>query len=856
MKDLAINHISIKQSILSDLVNAKELEQDSRVKVSLLNNAFVFPVPLSFDVEEFAKQLLSFVNDQLNASAKPVKYGDDIYSVEFSPIGLGLMKKAAVFCLLDSHVYINIVPVKEIENPNYTEGRISELLSSGKTGKIYEFTENYILGLYPEAISATTKPQGRYFYSTDIGVAPILASHLEDGELILAKLDIYRIDSSRSNAQTTEMDSAFYLSTTNGSYLFVLDKNLQEKYIETLSAETMTVKAQIGRDPVSCGSTKWLSNRDNDFLFDEVSRANNLGAQDKLLTFSQLHFNLGDTQGDREYASRLIEVYAQNENTHFARFAAKFVEFCVSMGGESAVINKILAIQLMECANSMFSEDNFENKVCQFISGYKFTATELASLIFVVSRAHYRVDDTEKFASMFVELKNKYFNVDADSLNRSFVCVSVAKKLNMLGERKSAAKFADEALSLCGDMSTTMLAPGLDTTPDQPYSGASLRYAALEELYKAAQTDKERYKFALEMAVLKPLIEGNLSNAIKYSPDDSVKARLQAAMSVFDVERYNNFSYTTTSSLEGRFSKISQSSYMPRCTERRMAYSGFENWLAKVTPDKSISSVKSYGELVDTNNFHLLYEFDESLSKYFDLDVDVFVIPRRNQGVISNDDGESRYVIIDAELLDTENTNYMNGSELLFVMAREFASIRLGLSRLTCHPQWRNYSVNGVHSQDVISLFAPEPSFISGQSARYTRLVRFGKLLSVDNYFNFEIDDTTKAADMLEATIKVVQYAGEQPVNIKEIEYSALSQLTAMIADRAGLLVSGNLVTSIKAMIHNDSQIKGGAVFCESDTVAAMACSRGTDDRPLNYDFAMRLNALLSFYISDDYKIK
>jgi hypothetical protein len=49
MKNLATNHIAIKQSILSGLVNEKDLQQDARIKIGMLNNAIVFPVPYSFD---------------------------------------------------------------------------------------------------------------------------------------------------------------------------------------------------------------------------------------------------------------------------------------------------------------------------------------------------------------------------------------------------------------------------------------------------------------------------------------------------------------------------------------------------------------------------------------------------------------------------------------------------------------------------------------------------------------------------------------------------------------------------------------------------------------------------------------
>ncbi|MCR5454258.1 MAG: hypothetical protein K6F33_04660 [Bacteroidales bacterium] len=857
MKNLATNHIAIKQSILSGLVNEKDLQQDARIKIGMLNNAIVFPVPYHFYFNDFAKALLSYINDTLHSSATAEEYGEDMQSIVFSPIGLGLMKKAVVFSLIDSHLYINIVPAKEIENPNFSEGKISELLSAGKVDKIYQFTEDFIMKLYPEAVANTVKPQGRYFYSTGPGIAPILASHIEDGEIVLAKLDIYRIDASKSNAQTSEVDSAFYVSTTKGSYLFVLDKNLQEKYIETLSTDPMKVKAEIGRDPVTCGSTKWMTNRDNDFLFDEVSRAHTLEPQDKLLMFSQLHYNMGENLEDREYASHLINIYAENDGSPFAKFAAKMIEFSVSLSGKSEVINKVLAMQLIEYANSLLSDNEFEKKIVAFVGQFNFSSLELMSIIFVISRIKKQYDDVKAFVEMMTALKKRFFECNNDSLDRAFVCISIAKKLNAIGAHKDAGKMAEEALDLCGDMSAATLAPGLHTTPDMPYAGPSLQYAALEELYAAAESDKDRYKFAIEMAMLKPLIESNLSNAIKFVQNDDIKMRLNVAMSVFDTERFANYSYSSSQALEGKFSKIKPSTFMPACMGRKKTFSHFEDWVARVNPDKSISSVKSYGELVNTNNYHLLFEFDENLTKYFETDVDVFILAKRNQGIISNDDGDTKYIIIDAELLDTDNANYMNGSELLFEMAREFASLRLGLSRLTCHPQWRNYSVNGVHSQDVISIFAPEPDFISSEVHRYTRILRFGELMSADNYFNFDIDNATSAAEILEQTINTLKFAGNSPDNIKEAEYAALSLLTAMIADRAGLVVSGNLVTSIKAMIHNDSQLKGSnADLSAEGTVASISCTRGTDGRPINYDFAMRLSALLSFYISTDYKNK
>lgn len=853
MKDLSINHISIKQSILSDLVNANNNDSNTKVKISLLNNAFVFPVPQDFDIDAFNSSIASYINSELNISTKVETIGDDIIMLPFSPIGLGLMKKAVLYTLIDSHLYINIVPIKEIENANYSEGYFSELLSSGKNESIYKYVEDYIMDLYPKELAEIIKPQGRYFYSSSMGFATIMASHLEPGERILAKLDIYKIEKSKSNAQTSNVDSAFYVSTTNGSYLFVIDKNLQEKYIETLTNEEMKVQSKIGRDPVYCGLTQWISNRDNDYLFDEIAPYNNITGNSKLLAFSQLHFNNGETQNDREYSSILMNIFASADNTAFVKFAAKLIEFSVSLTGNSSVINKVLTLQLMELAGGLFSEEDFVKKLQKFVNDFTFSAKEIVAVIYVICRAKNRISDTKVFADVLDMLKQRYFKVDDNPLNRALVCITVAKKLNIIGEKTLASKIASEALSLSDDRDIITLAPGLDTTPDNKYAGNALEYAALEELYISAQSDKDKYKYAIKMVAAKPLIKSNIENALKYCQDENIKAKLNTVMALFDEERFRNYSYTSSTELEGKFSKLG--SYMPQCTGWLKPYSGFKDWVAKVTPDKSITVAKSYGELVNSDNFHLLNELDESLSKYFDIDVDVYVVPNRNQGIMSNDDGESKYIIIDAELLDINNQNYMNGSELTFMLAKEFACLKLGISRLTCHPQWRNYSLNGVHSQDVISVFAPEPTFIQSQSAKFSRLISFSKLMSCTGYFDFDISDTNEAAEMLESTLTLLDYKGESKV-AKTVEYEALVNLSASIADRLGLILSGNFVAAVKAIIHNEGQVKGGMNFNDNGTIVNLACCCTADNKPINYDFAMRLDMLAKFYMSDDCKKK
>ncbi|MCQ2253488.1 MAG: hypothetical protein MJZ61_08560 [Bacteroidales bacterium] len=855
MKNLTTSHISNKQSILSELVNSGQSDTYTNVKISLLNNALVFPVPPHFAVEDFSAVLLSFFKNELKIKTEVDKIGDDIFSLQFSPI-LGLMKKAVVFCLLDQHLYINIVPVKEMENANYSEGKISELLSSGKTDQILDFVEKFILGYYPEEMTSISKPNGRYFYSDSLGVPVILASHLEGNEQILAKLDIYKVEKSKSNAQTSEVDLAFYITTTEGSYLFVLDTNLQEKYVETLSDQELTVQSKLGRDPVFCGNTQWLSNRDNDFLFQEVSKLNNKSRHEKLEGFSQLLFNLGETPEDKTRSAYLLKILAKEDPTPFSDFSANLIEFSNSISEKDGLVSvdNDLAISLMETANSLLSEDGFETKVQKFLENYNFSSLELATLIFAISRVKNRIQDTAVFASVMKMLKERFCKIDQNIINRGFLCVSIAKKLNIIGEKESAYELAKEAYDSVGYNPASLLAPGMDLNPDNPNSGDVISYMALDEMCKAAQNDKDKICFAQEMAELKPLISANLENILKYSPNDMLAAKVNKVLTVFNAENFGSITSASDLDLSGKFSKID---YMPKYTEWRKTYSGFKSWVEKAHVDKSLTSMKYHGEIVDSNNYHILYDLCEQMAKYFDIQgVEVFVFKNRSQGIMSNDDGDSKYIFIDEELLDISNPNYMNGNELAFALAREFASLKLGYSRLASHPQWRNFAVSGVSGLDVISNFAADSSFIKDELENYTKIENFSRLLiKYADYYQFDVESPENAAKMLSDTLQSIKFAGSDKLpDLKERELSALSLLTASILDRIGLIVCSNIVSAIRAMIHSDPQARCGGNFDPDSTVYNLACSHDVDGKPLNYDFAMRLSSLLAFYVSDDYK--
>ncbi|MBQ3657381.1 MAG: hypothetical protein II956_11135 [Bacteroidales bacterium] len=812
MKNLTVSHNSIKQSLLSSLINSQDTENQryNNIKASLLNNATVFPVNEKFDVGAFKDGLKAFFADTLKIKAEEETIGDDIFVFSFSPVGLGLMKKSIVFMLYDFHLYINDVPQKEIENANYSENKIAGLLSSGKTEQIYIFTEDYVLRLYPQQVLASVKPQGRYFQDTEIGVPTVLANHLEDGEFVLSKLDIYKVEQSKSNAQIAETDNAFYVLTTSGAYLFVTDKNLQEKYIETLSVEDMKVYSKIGRDNVTVGTTKWITNRDNDFLFDEIQSLNNKTKQEKLFEISALHFN----NDEKDRAAFFMELLAKETLLPFDFFVACVLKF--SGGLSFGKIDGEAAGELIEKANSLFSENSLEEKLKNFLSNFNFGKNEILSLIYVISRIKNRISDTEKFKEILLMLRDRYFKTDNSELNRAFVELGIAKKLVCVLEKTSAQKLLESVIGKVSEKSF----------PDIPNL---LNHYALKEIIKTSKTDKEKLKYAKFCALEDPTDTKSLELWASLADEETVK-RINLALAVFDKENFYSFSsFETRQETSAKFSAFSMKDFSV-AVQRGGKYANLKSWTQKVSVNSAVSSVLNYAEEVNAENYPQLYALFEECKTFFEIpDVKIYVIFNRNQGVFSNDDEHGKYIVVDGEMLDTDSDSYMNYPQMSFLLAKEFANLSFGFSKMFSRAQFRNFTVSGLPALDVVAQFAPEPKFLSEDLNTYFKLSKFNALLeNYPSYFDFDITDTQLCAEMLEKTLLTIDFSGsDKTVNMKEKEYSAAVLTANSITDCASLLFTGDLIFSIKAIIGND--------------------------KPQKNDFFMRLKGILKYYLSDDY---
>ncbi|MEM9862564.1 MAG: hypothetical protein AAF938_13155 [Myxococcota bacterium] len=238
----------------------------------------------------------------------------------------------------------------------------------------------------------------------------------------------------------------------------------------------------------------------------------------------------------------------------------------------------------------------------------------------------------------------------------------------------------------------------------------------------------------------------------------------------------------------------------------------------------------------------------ERAAKRLGVRADVYVSSGdRSRGCVGYEDEDSMFVVLGGEHLDEGAARRLGEAGLAFAFASELAHLRFGHSRVTSSELWKGAFDLGVSGFDVLLGAVPllgryrigdgiskvANAIKDGSAQRMTRRAR--KLLRLTK-------DEEAAEETLEAT------AGELD---EADELLAAHRLMQLSADRAGLLLCGHPAPAIHAMLALDTS-RAFETF-EAEGLLAMTQKRN-EDRSLIYEgMTLRICALLSFWLSDEY---
>ena len=851
MKQIEISP-AYKETLLGGLINAPaELQKTNNIKISLINNGKVLAVPESFDVKTFTEALTKYVTETLKFKSQQLT-DHDLSIVTFHKTFPPGLKKAVVYFVSGKYLYINIVPYKFIEDANYTEGKISELLTSGSTEQLFQFADDYVVSLYPEMVQKNISTQGRYFEKMGLGIRPLIAYHLEEGEGVLAKLNIYKVEQSKVNALTSAVAQSFYVLTTNGSYIFCLDQNLNLKYAENLSGVEMQVKSRIGRDTIVCGSTTWLSNRDNDFLYDEICKLNNADKAEKMKHLAILNFNFAQNNDETLLASQLLLQYAEAAKDGFFTFAAQFLVMKATNHSFDDVDDEV-TFKLISLAPAAVADPDLYKKALTLTTDFKLEKQDIAVLMHIFNRTKMPQEQYEQYNKTLIMLKDRYLKLEDDTINITLAEIETARKLQSTGDRKNAEKIAESALERIPDESALLLAPDTQYAPDQRYSGAFINALSYEVLFNASGDQKLSEKYCSLRSCAKPLADNNISK-LSAIASSVLKDRAEEVLVLSDAEKFADQKiYVDKRNVKANISKVTESLANHPAMNKKMLFADLKSWLEKI-PAEQFDSIKNFGEQVSSANYPALAEAVEYIAKFFEVDIpDVYVFKGEKSTGIQSYNAAKPFISVGFNHVDIDSDRYLSPNELYFALAREMAVIKNGFAKVLSDKLFRDFYSSGAMNVDKISTYIPTPSFIAKNTAFYDKYRFTSKIFC--EYPSMETFDAGEKQILvsLEKKLSIIHYKTSTPNDLKINEYAAVSRLMCHYADRFGLLFAGGIVTAVNALIKTDVDFPDVLELSKAMSITDIACAKNTDGGMLHSDFAMRVAALISFYLSDSY---
>ena len=205
-------------------------------------------------------------------------------------------------------------------------------------------------------------------------------------------------------------------------------------------------------------------------------------------------------------------------------------------------------------------------------------------------------------------------------------------------------------------------------------------------------------------------------------------------------------------------------------------------------------------------------------------------------------DGQPPFLLIGGEHLDDASEFHMTRSELAFAVGAELAHLRLGHTRVTSSDAWNGAVAKARQGIDVALGVLPLRGVVVAD-----RVAQAGSTLLAPVLREFvrmtNRGKRGRAAPKPQANVLSI-------INEELLVTHRVMQLTA---DRAGLVICGELNAALRAMLLVRRDFRDELPRVERRGMAPVLGQRAEDGHMAYQDLAVRVAALLRFYLSPDY---
>jgi hypothetical protein len=585
------------------------------------------------------------------------------------------------------------------------------------------------------------------------------------------------------------------------------------------------------------GAMAWHTTLGNAGLYTELAPAAGLSPADRTLEIARLNWLGKSGKGALAYARKLLELSARAGEPR--ALALSFLVSAELGEPEAARPDPTAAFPALRSAPVTALSELWVGWEMSTASGHALLA-----------RLRERGEAVEPWA---LELHaSVHARLDADDGDeRARADIELAAHMIAAGERERARSILEARLATLPSEALEDLLPASDADLTRGAGGQTLRIRA-HELLAETRGGKDERTLA-ELARLQPLVVSRIA-ALAQTAQGDLGERAHDVLAVLEpgglvTERERPSAEPDKALTDDLLFGLVRH---PLAREGGALLGKLQTLLAAVPiPDPAL--LRDYVEKLSAEQQSAAADALAESSRLFGLRRLGAFVSRGKKGIgLRSYEGPEPFVLLGGRHLEVAGPFGMTAGELRFALAAEVAHLRFGHSRVTSSEVWAGALEKGKQGLDLALGVLPllRGLKLARQINEVVQRVPMGALQRV----------ATSANKLRRGVQKKLAPRGAEPPAASAEVLSALNEevvaahrVMQLTADRAGLLACRDLTAALRAMMLVRADYQEELEVAEKEGIDVVLARRTADGKMVHQDLAVRVAALLSFYLSSDW---
>lgn len=666
----------------------------------------------------------------------------------------------------------------------------------------------------------------------------LFIGNIIENEQVLAKLNLSSIKN-KDNTEDIKMYNSTFLITDKSVAVFAFNKTGDCVLFEQFE-EKFKIKKGLSKMSLVYEKIIFYPKRSNKKMFYQLKDIQDFEENSRIREFVKYNY----LSENYKFASIIISELIQKEKTPLNSFVSLIVSLKLGKEIEKQTLSED---DIKESINDILASKHSEKKIKNIFEEWQMTEQEKIFFLKMFSETAENKNEKKAIIPLYESVRKQFKKDNKDIINITVFDISYAEFLINAERKRKAVRVLKNLLKHLPDETVSDILPSEKLDISGKKSGQLLKIKILE-LIKLAKGREESEEEIIKSVQLQPLYEPNLQHLAE-TKNKNLKEKASKIISLLnEKETFSETKEIPVKKYNKLKNNILENEIRHPATINGGSFYSIQKWISKLKPE-DYTSLKEFAEKITSANNKTLFEILDNIRHIFNVPELEFYISRgeRSQGIVGCE-GTPPFIIIGQNHLEKENSLFLNFNELQFSVAVETAHIYFKHSKISAHDVWRGVADKGSLLIDALLGFVPVAGII-GKSLKYSE-----KLKKLTNIL-VGANKVSGVKNVIDSAKKISEYYNKNKDTSTKVKNSQklllASRLMQFTADRAGLLISGDIKFSVKAILLTS---KHNSEFIEKETkksIKEILLKTDDEGKFIYQDIALRIAHLISFYVSD-----